>query len=454
MARSPSQADSNDFLARLRAGLAPHSSAYAQAPRINIALSGGLDSSVALQAFTLLEPPAKLRALHVDHALNPASEAWRAQAERLAQTLGVAFEAQRVVIRRDDARGLEAAAREARYEALRGMIGCDEVLVTGHHADDQLETVLLRLLRGAGVRGLTGIASWQAFHPGYLARPLLEFTRAELAGQARAWGLDWVEDPSNADTRFDRNFLRATASGPLLERWPGAARAAVRLAGHMLDAERNLEALAELDLGVDASCGPVAREPLRALAPERQRNALRWLVRRRGLPMPDTRQLEMLRESLEVTRRDASVLVTWPGGEARVYDDRLYLHAPLEPALGCSASLGLGEVWKGGSLGELSFERCDHGPGLPDDWVRAGMQVRFREGGERFKPLGRAHTRPLKRWLQDDRVLPWMRDRIPLLYRDTKLVAVADLWLHDDLRNEAQHAPLWRVSWRNHPPIH
>jgi tRNA(Ile)-lysidine synthase len=147
------------------------------------------------------------------------------------------------------------------------------------------------------------------------------------------------------------------------------------------------------------------------------------------------------------------VRVAWPGAEARVYDDRLYLQAPLG-VRGRPSQLGLDQVWDGGALGVLSFEPVEQGTGLPDAWVRAGMRIEFRRGGERFKPLDRPHSRPLKQWLQEARIVPWMRDKIPLLYREGKLVAVADLWLHDDLRNEAQQAPLWRVRWRAHPPIH
>lgn len=450
MGEHPSRGSSDAFLAKLRTGLAPHAQYYAGAARINVALSGGLDSSVALRAFAYLEPVTRLRALHVDHGLHADSAAWRAHSERLAAVCGIEFAARRIDVARDDPRGLEAAARAARYEALGAWLDPGDVLVTAHHADDQLETLLMRLVRGTGVRGLGGIAELAAFRGGWLARPFLGFTRAELAAQAQVWGLVPAHDPSNADPRFDRNFVRADVARPLKDRWPGAPRTAVRLARHMRDAEQNLEALAALDVGEGA---PVPRARLRGLVPARQRNALRWLVRRHGLPEPDARQLETLRQSLDVTRADAAVLVAWPGAEARVYDDRLYLQAPIAAA-GESAELHLGETWRGGALGELSFEPADAAAGLPDAWVRTGLEIRFRVGGERFRPLDRAHARPLKQWFQEARIVPWMRDKIPLIYRDGKLVAVADLWLHDDLRSEARRAPLWRVRWRGHPPLH
>lgn len=449
MGHTPGQAT---FLDKLRAALEPYSEAFAHAPQINIALSGGLDSSVALRAFAELGLAARLRALHVDHGLHGLSASWREHSERLASVLGIAFVAREVHVARDAGHGLEAAARAARYEALRELVGPGDLLVTAHHADDQLETILLRLARGAGVRGLGGIAELDAFGAGWLARPFLSFTRRELAAQARDWGLAHVEDPSNADPRFDRNFVRADVLVPFKHRWPSAPESAVRLARHMREAEQNLEALAAIDLGDCAELQSIPRERLRGLAPARQRNALRWLVRSRGLPEPDTRQLEALRLSLGVTRPDAAVHVAWPGAEARVYDDRLYLQVPLA-AQASASELRIGQVWQGGALGVLSFEPVDEPAGLPDAWVRAGMRIRFRRGGERFKPLDRPHSRPLKQWLQEARIVPWMRDKIPLLYRGDKLIAVADLWLHDDLRKEAQQAPLWRVRWRAHPPI-
>lgn len=448
-----SKATGNEaFLAKLRAVLAPHASCFARAPRILVAVSGGLDSSVALRAFAELEPAERLRAVHIDHGLQARSADWRALSERLAAELGIEFVARRIDVPRDDSRGLEAAARAVRYGALGALLGRGEVLVTAHHADDQLETLLLRLVRGTGVRGLSGIAELAEFREGWLARPFLSFTRAELAAQARRWQLEPAEDPSNGDLRFDRNYVRAGAAESLQRRWPAAPRVANRLARHMREAESNLEALAGIDLGDAAGSSAVPRARLRALAPARQRNALRWLVRRNGLPEPDTRQLEQLRQSLDVTRADAAVLVTWPGAEARVYEDRLYLLVPVEAATS-AAELCLGQVWRGGALGELSFEPADTGAGLPDAWVRGGLEIRFRTGGERFKPLDRAHSRPLKQWLQEARIVPWMRGKIPLLYRHDKLVAVADLWLHDDLRKEVQRAPLWRVRWRHRPPL-
>jgi len=439
---APHTDSSAEFLAKLRANLP----ALDQTPRLSVAYSGGLDSTVLLTALVKLELEVPVRALHVDHGLRAESPEWQAHCERYAGELAVEFETRRVHVDPAD-QGIEAAARQARYAALAELLEHNEVLVTAHHADDQLETALLRLFRGSGVKGLTAIAERVPLGSGYLNRPLLNFSRAELAAQARQWQLVWLDDPSNQSLRFDRNYVRHEVLPSIVRRWPAAARAAVRLAAHMRDADEILKAMASMDLA--GATDPVPRGILRRLSPARQRNALRALVARQGLPLPGTAQLEELRASLAVTRADAETCVRWPGAEARVYRDRLYLLEPLEPVTPPESSL-LAARWESEHAGALWLERST-GPGLPDAWVRQGLRIRFRRGGESFRPLQRAHKRPLKRWLQDEHILPWMRNRIPLLYRDEQLVAVGDLWVSDDVRHS--DPPYWVVRWANHPPI-
>jgi tRNA(Ile)-lysidine synthase len=441
-----------DFLERLRSAVSRHADAYSRAPRINIAFSGGLDSALALRAFVELAFGARLRALHIDHGLHADSRQWTEHCRRQAEALGVAFESRRVEVDRSTGFGVEAAAREARYAALRALLGSGEIIVTAHHADDQLETVLLRLLRGTGARGLAGIVELAPFGAGLLHRPLLGFSRAQIRAQARRWSLDWLEDPSNRDLGHDRNYLREQVLPRLESRWPSAASAAVRLARHMGEAQENLAELARIDLGDPDPFAPVPRETLRQLSPARQRNALRWLIEGRGFAVPSTKQLEELRESLNVVRPDARTTVTWPGAEVRVYRDKLYFIVSDEAGVPSSGRLALDQDWEGGKYGRLTLVASERG-GLPEHWARDGIEIRFRAGGERFKPLHDAHSKSLKQWLREAAILPWMRDKIPLLYRDGQLIAVADLCLDDDLRKHQADAALWRVEWRGHPPI-
>jgi len=428
--------------------------APAAGTRVIVAFSGGVDSTVLLASLARLALRAPLRAAHVDHGLHADSVRWSEHCAAVANALGVEIVSVRVGVDRAARSGLEAAARAARYRALADLMSAGDVLLTAHHGDDQLETVLLRLVRGTGVRGLRGIRDHEPFGAGTLARPLLGCTRAEILAQARAWNLRWLEDPANRDLEHDRNFLRATVVPRLVERWPAAARSAQRLAEQMADAERILDEVAERDAAGVVDPRRVPRAALERLEPGRQRNLLRHLLRAAGFEPPSAHKIEELRAALLGARHDALPLICWPGVDARVFREELYLMSALPPASsrGYAARVDTRAAWTGPE-GELKFERLGDGPGLPESWLDAGLTLRFRDGGEDFRPLAHAHSRPLKRWLQEAAIVPWMRGRIPLLYRDERLVAVGDLWLADETR-AAESEPQWRVTWTNHPPLH
>jgi tRNA(Ile)-lysidine synthase len=425
----------------------------ADGARLVVAFSGGVDSTVLLAALARLKLRVPLRAAHVDHGLHPDSSAWSAHCEAVARALGVELVTVRVEVERQARFGLEAAARTARYAALANLLAEGDVLVTAHHGDDQLETVLLRIVRGSGVRGLRAIQERMPFGRGWLARPLLGCSRAEILAQARAWSLRWLEDPANRSLEHDRNFLRAEVVPRLVERWPSAARSAQRLAEQMADAERILDEVAARDAAAVMDPSKVSRAALEPLDVARQRNLLRHLVRRAGFEPPSAQKIDELRAALLGSRRDAQPRIRWAGVDARVFRGRLYLmHAlPAASARGFAARLDKGERWVGPE-GELEFEPLGAGPGLPESWLDDGVTLRFRGGGEVFKPLERAHHRSLKHWLQEAAIVPWMRTRIPLLFRADHLVAVADLWVADETR-AASNEPRWRVVWSHHPPL-
>jgi len=441
------------FLARLAAVLASWPAPETGA-RVTVAFSGGLDSTVLLVALARLRLGAPLRAVHVDHGLHADSAAWSAHCSAVAAEVGVSFLGIRAVVERGAGLGLEAAAREARYAALAQGMTAGEVVLTAHHGDDQLETVLLRTLRGTGVRGLQGIRQRVPFGSGSLARPLLGWTRAELRERALAWGLRWLEDPANRDPRHDRSFLRTEVVPRLVARWPAAARSAQRLTEQMGDAERILEEVAARDAEPLADPRRLPRAVLAALDAPRQRNLLRHLLGRVGFDPLNAAKIDELRTALLDARRDAQPRVRWPGGEGRVYRSHLYLMRSLpDPSPeGYRAGMDARNPWLGPE-GDLRFEPAASEPGLPESWLDAGLELRFRTGGEDFRPLDRAHGQPLKRWFQEAAIVPWMRSRIPLLYRGDRLVAVGDLWLADETRAAARE-PRWRVSWSNHPPLH
>lgn len=443
-------AETAAFLERLRTAVEALPDVDWTSSRAVVAFSGGLDSTVLLHALTRLDTPARVSAFHVDHGIHADSAQWSAHCEALARQLGVPFATERVDVRRDGGDGLEAAARAGRYAAFAAHLRPDDVLLTAHHGDDQLETLLLRLLRGSGVRGLAGIHAFGTLGRARFARPLLDFSRAEIAAYAIANELEWLDDPSNADLALDRNYLRAAVLPALAARWPAAHRAAARLARQMADTEDLLTELAAADLGAVETFARLPAGHLLGLGRARRRNALRYAIRSLRLPVPAERQLAELEARL-ATRADAETCVRWPGAEARLYRGTLYLMASLaEPDVTAGARLRPDAPWDGRS-GRLELVAAN-GYGIPDEWVQAGLEIRFRAGGERIRPAGRAHRCSLKHWFQENGIVPWMRARVPLLYHEDMLVAVADLCLAADLPASSA-GPRWRLRWTAHAPV-
>ena len=418
-----------------------------------VAFSGGLDSTVLLAGMQRLRSQFSFRAVHIDHGFHPDSSKWEVHCREGAGKLGVDYVSSRIHIRDESGHSLEALAREGRYRALKDLLFSGEVLLTAHHANDQLETLLLRLLRGSGVRGMRGISEFYRFGKGYLGRPLLNMSQDEIRRVGVNWGLHWLEDPMNSQQRFDRNFLRSSVIPHIVGRWPSAGKIAERMARQMDDAHTILKEVAESDSLTIVDPARVPLEALLGLPMPRQKNVLRHLVERVGLPVPDSVQMNEILKSVRVSRIDAETQVQWPGGEGRIYRGVLYLFSPLGAGSGedYTGELTQFEPWAGPE-GRVALVPTS-GPGLSDDYIKNGLSVRFRVGGECFKPMRYKHSRPLKKWFQESGVPPWLRGRIPLLYRDAELVAVGDLWIADIATEEQKNKPRWQVSWTNHPPL-
>ena len=426
----------------------------AEASRYVVAMSGGLDSTVLLHALAKARSRHRktLVAVHVDHQLQSASADWCDACREFAAELGVDFIAETVSVDLNSGAGLEAAAREARYGALSRHVETGDWLLSAHHRDDQAETLLLNLMRGSGPAGLAGITAIRPFSRGWLARPLLGVSRAELLDYADRSGLQWIDDPSNIDLEFDRNFLRHDVLPRLETRWPDSVARLARSAALAGEAATLLSELAEIDLqALGARPERLSIDGLRALSVERQRNVLRHAVRRIGLPAPGASHVSAIVGDLLTAREDAQPLIRWRGAEARRYRDQLYLL----PASEADAAVPDEQL----VAGDRVKLRAGHGalslaPGAPvglsDGVVGSGLRLQYRHGGEEIQPLGQAHTRKLKKLLQEEGIVPWMRDRLPLLYAGHRLVAVADLWIAADAASEPGNA----VVWEQRPPIH
>lgn len=420
------------------------------ASRYCLALSGGLDSSVLLHAMAQLAP-GMLRAIHVDHQLQPASAAWAEHCERLCRRLAVPLLVCRVNVSTIGDEGLEAAARRARYGALGAALAAGELLLTAHQRDDQVETLLLHLLRGTGVAGLGGIPRLAAFRDGRLLRPLLDLPRAVLLDYAKRVGLEWVEDPSNRDARIHRNFLRHEVLALLRTRWPGLDAAVARSARLSAEAARLLDELAAQDARRVRRAGRIAVTALQQFDEARQRNVLRWLCRREIGSAPGEQQLREGVAQLLGAGADRNPVLAWPGGELRRYRGQIYLQRPLPDQLPLPREMPAraGAILDLGT-GRLRLART-RGRGL--SLARLGgrvFTVRLRAGGERLRPAGEPHHRELKKLLQEQGIVPWMRGRIPLLFCGDQLVAVAHLWVAAEFAATGAE-PALRVCWDERP---
>lgn len=435
-----------------------------------VAFSGGRDSTVLLHALATLraEHRLDLRAVHVNHGLQQAAGDWAGHCVATAGRLAVPCEAPSVIVRDDRGKGLEAAAREARYAALRLLLRAGEWLLTGHHADDQLETVLLHLLRGSGVSGLAGIPRDTAFGSGRLGRPLLDVGVDELAAYANRYlvpeGLGWLTDPMNADRGFDRAFVRHEVTPVLRRRFPAAASAIGRAATLAAEAAGLLDHLARTDARNAVVAHRVSLAAMERYAPARQRNLIRVLTRDRGWATPPERRLREGLAQLLAAAPGRQPVLAWGGHEIRRFREHLHL---LDIAVPSAISAEPPRHWRdgarldlGGVRGELDLQGGTSpagavaGPvaGLAEGVVSGGLDVVFRSGGERVRPGSDPHHRTLKYLFQSRGVVPWMRGHIPLIFARGQLAAVADLWIADWAVAAPGEAG-FRIVWTRHAPI-
>ena len=401
-----------------------------------VALSGGVDSVTLLAALAKSSRCASLRAIHVHHGLHPNADRWARHCRKVASVFRVPFEVIKVKVARPRGASVEAVARDARYAALGEALQPGEVLLTAHHQDDQLETVLLQLLRGAGIAGLAAMPEVAAFAAGQLARPLLTRSRAELEEWARTHELTWVDDDSNANEQLDRNYLRRSVLPLVRARWSGAGAAVSRSARHAAEARRLLDALALADVE-RASVGRSLSVPrLRSLDADRRRNALRFWIAREGFTAPDTRRLDEVAGPLLDARPDSNPQVRWNDTLVERNADILAIRDGSDrSAPNLAQPVDVAWAWRESSrlqlvalAGELTIEQDRHGP-LDLDALPEMLAVRGRRGGESLRPRAGGRTRKLKSLLQEARVSLVDRDRLPLIYAGEKLIAVSDRWL-------------------------
>ncbi|WP_127170398.1 tRNA lysidine(34) synthetase TilS [Xanthomonas perforans] len=389
-----------------------------------LAYSGGMDSSVLLHllAATPRYRHAGFRALHVHHGLHADADAWAAHCQRTCDTLQVPLQIVRVQVARDSGLGLEAAARHARHAAFAQALTAGEWLALAHHRDDQAETFLLRALRASGPEGLAAMRPQRPFASGTLWRPMLAHARADLLAYAHAQGLRWIEDPSNADPRHDRNFLRSQVVPLLQQRWPQAPDALARSAQLSADASALLlqQDMALLP-SVRTASGALDLQALRAQPVERRARLLRaWVSAAHAPPLP-AQGVAALEREIDNHAADRQACFAWQQVEVRRWRQYLFLHrhAAAWPS-------DWHAQWDGAAplhLPDGAQLRLLGAPGLR---FAQPLLVRARRGGERIVLSQRTHSHQLKHLLQALDLPPWERGRLPILWDGTQVLAAGD----------------------------
>lgn len=418
--------------------------------RFVVGYSGGLDSHVLLHALIKCKQKRQLDVqilgLHIHHGLSPNADKWTRHCETVCEELHADFNCIRIDVSGTGS-GPEGDARSARYEAFEGFLKVTDTLLLAHHLDDQIETILYRLFRGSGLKGMGGMPIERSIGQSSLIRPVLSVSRQDLKTYAESENLTWIDDESNLDLEIDRNYIRHEIVPKIRTRWPAYKKTISRFAELAGTDFQLLRELAELDLdrlhrNIDA---PIDLAEFRRLGGARQRNAVLHWIDNSGLPLPTQAQMLELVQQLNVQRSNAIQFISWPGVEIRAFKQKAYLMEPL-------TELEMPFIWQGdesrlvgGRL--LAAQRVKNG-GLIDDGKP--LSIRFRAGGERCQPRGRVGSHPLKKIFQELEIPPWLRDRIPLIYRGEELVAAAGLFVCED--HVAQDgSDGWEITWVKAP---
>jgi tRNA(Ile)-lysidine synthase len=431
--------------------LLPDIAAFPEARICWVAYSGGVDSTVMLHALAAVgdRVAPEIHALHVDHGLHPDSRAWSEHCVRACARLGVALQTRRIRVSTTPGESLEAVARHGRYRIMAELLGPGDLMLTAQHRDDQAETLLLALMRGSGPKGLAAMPRVTRLGSGRLVRPLLEVGRTELLAYAESQGLDWIEDPSNEDLDFDRNFLRRRILPALKERWSACAKSISRSAAHCAEAQELVESFAgdEAARAAGHRPGTLSITRLGALALPLRKAVLRHWIRERGLPTPDSRHLGRVLSEVMGARADASPLVAWQGCEVRRYRDDLFALGPMPPLPGPEPI-----QWRGGildlpdRLGSLELLAVNGRSIDPTSLFPEGLAVRFGVTGLNCRREQGGHRKPVRKLYQEAGFPPWVRPYIPLLFAADRLIAVGGTWICQTGVGGGEKQ--FRVSWR------
>lgn len=437
-----------------------------------IAYSGGVDSQVLLHAISLLkqqnELSGKIKAIHVNHGLSDNANDWQNFALKQCVNFSIECQIQAVIVEDEAQLSLEAQARDARYQALAQNSASNALILTGHHQDDQAETFLLALKRGSGLKGLSAMGEQLTFadKQQLLIRPLLNISRNEIVNYAKANHLDWVEDESNNDINFDRNFLRRDILPLLKQRWPSIEQTISRSAHHCAEGQILLDEMAQQDLQqCQINEQELSLSFLLSLSSARFNNVFRYFLHQHQVLMPSQSQLNEIKCQLQANN-DKSPTVQLGEHCLRRYQNSLFLtevysdvspfhqivniepnqliNVPLPDAIG---SIQVSKA----TIQNQQLKKLVRWQGvLAAPKTNEQLSIRFEHSNPTVTPDYRKHSRPLKKVLQELKIAPWLRKRLPLIYYNETLVAVAGYFVCKEFIGETspeQGNSLLEIYW-------
>ena len=442
--------------------LSEHLNKFNKANHLYVGYSGGLDSHVLLHVIIELIGKKRITAVHVNHQLSSNSDIWQKHCEDRCLEIGVDIICKTVSIK-NRGTGIEDAARNARYSVFEKLLKKNDLLILAHHADDQIETMLFRLFRGSGIKGMSGMPISRLLGNGELFRPLLPFFRRDLESYASANQINWIEDDSNLDIAFDRNFIRHKLIPTINERWPNSSFKLNRSANIFAESDFLINILAQKDFKIVKEVSErvgwsISIDKLNGFEIIRQKNILRYWFNLHNLTLPSHAVLDNALNQMIGSKIDAEPIVSWGDLQLRRFNKKLYL-LPLnfeDPNYSVKKKKGRELLeknsikWDGSShlilpdSSSLCVKLKIKG-GLRID-VKKNLEIRFRSGGERCKPQGRSGSNTLKKLFQEYSLEPWLRNNIPLIYIDNRLAAVGDLWVCDEFCAEPDELGI-QLEW-------
>ena len=408
--------------------------------KFTIALSGGVDSMVLLDLLLKAKRSSDvIKAIHINHNLHESSKEWVDFAKDACKKYKLPLIIESINPKQEGF-GLEADAREQRYKKFKEIILDNECLLTAHHLDDQIETTLFRIFRGTGLDGLRSIRKKAKFGKGLLCRPLINIPREAIEQYAKLNDIKWIEDPSNKNIDFDRNYLRNNIVPSIKKRWPNAQKTITRLSSLAENNQKLLHELAKEDIGEIEKFNVLDIGILSNKSSLRINNIFRFMILKNKMGIPSLKVLENGIETL-INAKSDSPIITWDGFSIRRYKNTLYF---FNPDLKQDEIRPLKMKWfidqtinLGGNRGSIQA-RFIKGQGIALNKCPKSLEIKYRKGGEQIKPSGHKITKSLKNLFQENNVLPWVRDQIPLVCLGEDIISVGDLWFNQDYKAKEQ----------------